>query len=116
MAIGVADLKARLNITSNKDDAELIDMLEGAEAEFALRVGPLDNLQPNERELILADAAGIFASTQRGGGSMRPSFSGDGYDERQSLIMPLTLYPRIQAYALHKVRAIGVFPAPEPWP
>jgi hypothetical protein len=54
-------------------------------------------LPANHREAILADVAGYFAATQRGGGA-GPSFSSEGY-ELPYQTTPQTLFPRIRALA-----------------
>lgn len=57
-------------------------------------------LPANHREAILADVAGYFAATQRGGGSLSPRLPGEGYVEAyDSPGTPLTLFPRIMAIA-----------------
>lgn len=55
-------------------------------------------LPANHRELIIADVAGYFAATQRGGGSDRPQFPGEGYAEAYTG-HPVELFPRIRALA-----------------
>lgn len=51
-------------------------------------------------EAILADVAGYFAATQRGGGSQSRRFPGEGYAEAyEAPGTPLTLFPRIKALA-----------------
>ena len=57
-------------------------------------------LPAHHREAILADVAGYFAATQRGGGTVAPRFPGEGYGEAyDSPGAPLTLFPRIAALA-----------------
>lgn len=51
----------------------------------------------NHREAIIADVAGYFAATQRGGGQ-GPSFSSEGY-ELAGALTPMVLFPRIRALA-----------------
>lgn len=55
-------------------------------------------LPANHREVIVADVAGYFAATQRGGGSDRPQFPGEGYAEA-FVGTPQVLFPRIRALA-----------------
>jgi hypothetical protein len=55
-------------------------------------------LPANHREVIIADVAGYFAATQRGGAG-RPSFTGEaGYEEAYAST-PQVLFPRIRALA-----------------
>ena len=57
------------------------------------------SLPANHRETIIADVAGYFAATQRGGSS-GPRLPGEGYGEAyDSPGTPLTLFPRINALA-----------------
>lgn len=57
-------------------------------------------LPANHREAIIADVAGYFAATQRGGGTVTPRFPGEGYAEAyEAPGTPLTLFPRIRALA-----------------
>ena len=51
-------------------------------------------LPGNIRELIIADVAGYFARTQRGGG-----FPGDQFAEPVPASSPVTMWPRIANYA-----------------
>lgn len=55
-------------------------------------------LPAQDREAILADAAGYFAATQRGnsGGALPPGYEAGLTDDRSS---PITLFPRIRALA-----------------
>jgi hypothetical protein len=55
-------------------------------------------LPADHREVIIADVAGYFVSTQRTGG--RPAFTGEegGYDDAQ-IANPVELFPRIMALA-----------------
>jgi hypothetical protein len=55
-------------------------------------------LPANHREAVIADVAGYFAATQRGGGA-GPSFASEGYEAPISL-NPLVLFPRIRALAV----------------
>ena len=54
-------------------------------------------LPADHRETIIADVAGYFAATQRGGGQ-GPSFSSEGY-ELPYQQNPMMLFPRITALA-----------------
>lgn len=57
-------------------------------------------LPDNHREAIIADVAGYFAATQRGGGSQSRRFPGEGYAEAyEAPGTPVTLFPRIRALA-----------------
>jgi hypothetical protein len=55
-------------------------------------------LPANHREAIIADVAGLFAATQRGGGTARGAFPDQGY-EVPVATNPITLFPRIRALA-----------------
>lgn len=56
-------------------------------------------LPAHHREVIIADVAGYFAATQRGGSS-GPRLPGEGYaDAYEQPGAPLTLFPRIAALA-----------------
>jgi hypothetical protein len=57
-------------------------------------LGPLPT---NHREAIIADVAGYYVATQRGG-DIRADFPGDGYAETFNAA-PMTLFPRIRALA-----------------
>jgi hypothetical protein len=61
-------------------------------------VGPLP---ANHVETIIADVAGLFAATQRGGGATAPRFPGDGYAAALETPpgRPVVLFPRIRALA-----------------
>lgn len=60
-------------------------------------VGPLPL---NHVQTIIADVAGLFAATQRGGGATAPRFPGEGYAEPLSQPgRPVVLFPRIRALA-----------------
>lgn len=155
-----ADVRPRLNKTSTKDDQEIQDLIDAAEAEFVELIGPLtltpfterhsgpvallrrrpvvevvsvtaaggsvvtlaadaldaeaglltiggggtyavtytaghESLPYSIRELIIADVAGYFARTQRGGG-----FPGDrSADLEPEGASPVLMWPRIAAYA-----------------
>lgn len=57
-------------------------------------------LPAHHREAIIADVAGYFAATQRGGGSQSRRFPGEGYAEAyEAPGTPVTLFPRIRALA-----------------
>jgi hypothetical protein len=167
-----ADVRPRLNKTSAADDAEIQDLIDAAEGEFAELVGPLaataytekhrgsllildrrpvvsvqsvadaygtvlvaDDyelsadaglltvvrpgtytvaytagyavLPGNIRELIIADVAGYFARTQRGGGSVRGGFPGDEFAEPIVESSPVSMWPRIAAYARRHTVALA---------
>lgn len=54
----------------------------------------------HHREAIIADVAGLWTSTQRGGGPARPSFGGEGFAEPvEGARGPVVLFPRIEALA-----------------
>lgn len=55
-------------------------------------------LPANYFEVIVADVAGYFSATQRGGGT-RPSFPGEDADFEQGTTFPLSPWPRIAALA-----------------
>lgn len=57
------------------------------------------SLPANHREAIIADVAGYFETTQRGGGSLRPAFPGEGDYEAAYASTPQVLFPRIRALA-----------------
>ncbi len=113
----LGDLKRRLNDASPVDEAELLDMLNGAVAEYGERIGPLpDPLPANHREMILLDVVSLVSLTQRGAGFVEDdTLAGAG-----GSVAPITMYPRIRAYA--KGRAASPLyhfpPAPDqvtPW-
>lgn len=56
-------------------------------------------LPANYREVIIADVAGYFAATQRGGGTIRPAFPGEAADIEPGTTFPLSPWPRIAALA-----------------
>lgn len=58
-------------------------------------------LPANHVETIIADVAGLFAATQRGGGSLAPRFPGEGYADALEPTpgRPIVLFPRIRALA-----------------
>lgn len=56
-------------------------------------------LPANYREVIVADVAGYFASTQRGGGTVRPSFPGEVADIEPGTTFPISPWPRIAVLA-----------------
>lgn len=58
-----------------------------------------DPLPENYREVIVADVAGYFAATQRGGGTVRPSFPGEDVDFEPGTTFPVAPWPRIAALA-----------------
>lgn len=58
-------------------------------------------LAADHREAIIADVAGYYVATQRGG-DIRADFPGEGYADAL-LAAPLTLWPRIQALAVPSV-------------
>lgn len=70
-----------------------------SQAVVTYTVGPLP---ANHVETILADAAGYFMATQRGGSSV-PRFAGEGYAEPLATpnrgIFPAVLFPRIRSLA-----------------
>jgi hypothetical protein len=57
------------------------------------------SLPADHRETIIADVAGYFEVTQRGGGSLRPAFPGEGEYEAAYAATPAVLFPRIAALA-----------------
>lgn len=58
-------------------------------------------LPAHHREAIVADVAGLFTATQRGGGSNAPRFVGEGYADALEVQpgRPVVLFPRIRALA-----------------
>lgn len=168
MAVDLADIKDRLNITTSNHDFELLELLAAAEAEYRSLIGPLDvetftevhrgptavpwrrpvvsitsvtdpegfavdytfgpnygavstssrhnltitytagytTLPDNIRELILADVAGLYAATQRGGGQGRPTFPGDSLAPEEPG-SPLVMWPRIREAARRSAPAIA---------
>lgn len=57
-------------------------------------------LPANHREAIIADVAGYFAATQRGGGSRGTAFPSEAaVDAYDAVGGPITLFPRIRALA-----------------
>lgn len=52
----------------------------------------------NHRRAILFDVQELWTRTQRGGGTARPSFGGEGFTDLDTGL-PLTLFPRIRALA-----------------
>jgi hypothetical protein len=61
-------------------------------------------MPPHHREAIVADVAGYFAATQRGGASFAPRFAGEGYSEvYDTPTGPLVLFPRIRRLAPPRV-------------
>jgi hypothetical protein len=63
-------------------------------------------LPGNVREVIVADVAGYFARTQRGGGSFRGSFPGDELAEPVVESSPVSMWPRIAAFAKRRSGAV----------
>jgi hypothetical protein len=63
----------------------------------------LGALPANHKEAIAADVAGYFETTQRGGGSLRPAFPGEGEYEAAYAATPQVLFPRIRALAVPSI-------------
>ena len=63
-----------------------------------------DVLPANYREVIIADVAGYFSRTQRGGSANRPAFPGDEFAESPAGFGsgPVSMWPRIAALAARK--------------
>lgn len=58
------------------------------------------SLPANHREAIIADVAGYFAATQRGGGGRGTAFPSEAaVDAYDAVGGPITLFPRIRALA-----------------
>lgn len=58
-------------------------------------------LPANHREAIIADVAGYFATTQRGGTAA--AFPGEDSFEQVASVTPLVLFPRIRALAVPSI-------------
>jgi len=91
-AINLADLDI------DPDTAILYGSLSPGFRNVVLTV-TIGSLPANHREAIIADVAGYFAATQRGG--QRSALPAEGYAEGfgQERTTPLTLWPRIRALA-----------------
>ena len=168
--VTVAQVRARLNKTLTVDDAEIGEMIDAAEAEYASQVGPITTktlsfdggrsslilpvnaatvtavsysdgtvvdvadleldvdsgllhwgygtagyftfgarnvtvtftvtVPANHKEAIIADVAGYFAATQRGGGGRGTAFPSEAaVDAYDAVGGPITLFPRIRGLA-----------------